>query len=96
MDYLNTYRFLLFFTDKRELLVHAGQRLLPTQATPLETTHSKMNGGGPPVIVMNTNMERQSGHKAQLSNIQAAKVMTLRVCRSRLLALYKEMKKQAA
>jgi hypothetical protein len=33
-----------------------------------------MNGGGPPVIVMNTNMERQSGHKAQLSNIQAAKV----------------------
>jgi hypothetical protein len=33
-----------------------------------------MNGGGPPVIVMNTNMERQTGHKAQLSNIQAAKV----------------------
>jgi hypothetical protein len=28
-----------------------------------------------PVIVMNTNMERQQGHKAQLSNIQAAKVI---------------------
>jgi len=34
-----------------------------------------MNGGGPPVIVMNTNMERQTGHKAQLSNIQAAKTI---------------------
>ncbi|KAJ3272796.1 T-complex protein 1 subunit gamma [Terramyces sp. JEL0728] len=29
----------------------------------------------PNVIVMNTNMERQSGHKAQLSNIQAAKTI---------------------
>jgi hypothetical protein len=37
------------------------------------TSHlKKMNQQ--PVIVMNTNMERQQGHKAQLSNIQAGKV----------------------
>jgi hypothetical protein len=30
----------------------------------------------PNVIVMNTNMERQTGHKAQQGNIQAAKTIS--------------------
>jgi len=30
--------------------------------------------GGTPVLVLNTNTKRETGHKAQIANIQAAKV----------------------